>query len=64
LDFKRRGRLGRVKRATKGEGISLKGKGGEREGEKKNFSSHSRPLPAPLPSSQPLVLQIQHGGYD
>ena len=51
LDFKRRGRLGRVERATKGEGISLKGKGGGREGEEKNFSFRSRPIPAPLPSS-------------
>jgi len=51
LDFKRRGRLGRVKRATLGEGISLKGKGGGREGEMKQiFSPLSHPSPPLSPA--------------
>jgi len=50
LDFKRRGRLRRVERSTEGVGISLKGKVGRREREKKYTLARSHCLFAKLHS--------------
>jgi len=58
LDFKIRGRLGRVKSASKGEGISLTGKGGGREGRRKILSPVSSPSPTPTPDPLPSSLRL------
>ena len=60
LDFKSRGRLGRVESTTKGVGIRLIERGGREERRKTPLS-----CPLLIHSPQlPKILQIQHGGYD